>query len=230
MPLTRTFISDSALWSWARKPAPTGGFFVCLSIGSSFTPSSTIADFLASEVSGNGYTRQPLTYTADGVYSTANNRHEMPQLTPQFTAAGGSIVWRTAFVLYGARSESRISIPAANVNITTNVITTTAAHGLVAGERVMFTDGSLFGIPEPLTVNTIYLVLAVPTATTFTLATVAAPTVQIDITTAPGGPYNLHYANGGVRSYVIQPSNETITIGSSGQITYDTINIETAYL
>lgn len=219
------------LWSWARKTAPAAGtFFLGLSTGSTFTSASTISDFLASEVSGNGYARQPLTFAADGAYSTTNNRHEMAQLLPQFTASGGSIIWRTAFVLYNSRVESRVSIPSANVNIAANTFTTTAAHGLVVGEQVMFSDGGILGLPAPLTASTIYVVQSVPTTTSFTVATSAAPSTEIDITTNPGGPYNLHYAKGGVRSYITRPSNETITAGSSGRVLYDAASLETPYV
>lgn len=231
MPLTQTYISDVALWTAARKSAPAAGtLFIGLSTSSTVTPASSIIDFLATEVTGNGYARQPLTYTADGSFNTTTNRHELPQLLPQFTASGGSIVWRTAFALYGARVESRVQIPAANVNITTNVFTTTAAHGLAVGESIMFTDGGSSGLPAPLAVQTIYVVQSVPTTTTFTVATVAAPSTAIDITTAPGGPYNLHYAKGSVQSYVIRPSNETITNGSSGRIVYDFVGLQGTYV
>lgn len=226
MPILRSFQTQSALWEWGRAPVPSvNGFYACLSTGTTFTAASTLLDFLNTEVSGNGYARQPITFPSDGTYNIAQNRHEMPQVLPDVTAVGGSIVFRTIFIMYNARVESKVSFPSSAIDVSTNEITVNG-HGLVNGEAISIQDGSILGMPGGITPNTIYQAFGV-TANTFQLSTNGAS--AIDITSAGSGPYNLIYAKGGVRSYVIRASNETIATGNTGRIPFDTAVLEGVY-
>lgn len=226
MPILRSYQSQVAQWEWGRAvPNPTG-FYVCLSVGSTFTATSTLLDFLTTEVSGNGYARQPITFPSDGAYNPAQNRHEMPQILPQFTAAGGSIVFRTSFIMYNARSDSKKSFVSADINTTSNTITVNA-HGLINGEAIAIQDNGLLGMPGGLLANTLYQAFGVA-ANTFQLSTDG--TSAVDITSAGSGPYSLIYAKGGVRSYAIRPANETITNGLSGSVIIDVATSEGVYV
>jgi hypothetical protein len=229
MTVTRSFLTDLSLWSWARKAAPSSGtFYVGLSTIVSPTEASGIETFVGGEIIGNGYARQPVAFASDGTFNAAAYRHEMPQLQASFTAASGSIIWRTAFVLYGAAAASSVSIT--TVTPATDTITTSAAHSLTVGDPVMIQDTGILGMPGGLTSGILYYVHTVPTTTTFTLRTTAGGSTIVDITSAGSSTYALKYAKGGVRSFVIRPSNETITAGSTGRVNYDPAMLETTYV
>lgn len=55
---------------------------------------SPAADWLAAEVSGNGYAAVTGTVAA-GQYRTANQRYEMPAIVATFQASGGTIAYDT---------------------------------------------------------------------------------------------------------------------------------------
>ena len=66
-------------------------------------------------------------------------------------------------------------------SIAANVVTTTAAHGLVAGSQIFYTGATVNG----LTANTAYAVLTAPSGTTFTLGAVGT-TTTLTLTNATG--------------------------------------------
>jgi hypothetical protein len=210
MPVLTSFQTQAALWSWGRGGPLPSNFFIGLSTGSGFTANSTILDFLNTEVVGNGYARQPIVYTADGTYGQSPARHNMPNISPQITPSGGSIIFRTIFILYNSRAESKVQFPASAVNAATDTIAVNA-HGLANGEAISIQDTGLFGLPGGLAVNTLYTAFNV-TSNTFQIS--SNGTSAIDITSAGSGPYNLIYAKGGVREFTIRPSNETATSGT----------------
>jgi hypothetical protein len=210
MPVLTSFQTQAALWSWGRGGPLPSNFFVGLSTGSAFTTTSTILDFLNSEVVGNGYARQPIVYTADGTYGVSPARHNMPSVSPQITPSGGSISFRTVFILYNARAESKVQFPASAINVATNTITLNA-HGLANGEAISIQDTSLLGLPGGFAANTLYTAFSV---TANTLQFSINGTSAIDITSAGTGPYSLIYAKGGVREFTIRPSIETATSGT----------------
>lgn len=227
MTITRSFKTFAALLEWGRAPAPSPtGFFVGFSTGSTFTDSSSILDFLSTEVVGNGYARQPIAFASDGAYNPAQNRHEMPQATPQITAAGGSITFRTIFILYNARAESRVSFPGSAVDTGANTITV-AGHGLANGEPIGFSDDGILGMIGGLAINTLYQAINV-TANTFQVSSDGL--TPIDLTSAGGGPYNLLYAKGGVRSFQIGAANKTIASGSTERVVFDAAVLEGTYV
>lgn len=228
MTVTRSFLTDLSLWSWARKTAPAAStFYVGLSTSTSPASTSSIEHFVESEVVGNGYTRQAVTFASDGTFNVTALRHEMPQAQASFTAAGGSIVWRTAFVLYGARTTGTPNVAIASVS--GNVITTSVAHGLAANEPVMIHDTGILGMPGGVSAGTLYYAIVL-TATTLSLSTSPTGTPTLTITSPGSGPYVLKYAKGGVRSFILQPSSETITSGSTGRVNYDAAALETTYV
>ncbi|MGL5062546.1 MAG: hypothetical protein ACRC62_21420 [Microcoleus sp.] len=225
MPLTQKYITDDALWRVGRRAAPSQtGFYMCLSTSNTLTAASPVADFLTTEVTGNGYARQPITYSADGTFNTTTSRHELPQVTTSFTATGGSIVWRSSFVIYDGRVESSATLPAANINISTDVITLNA-HGLANGEELII--GNNFSPVGGLISNTIYKACNV---TTNTFQVSSDGTTPIDLTSVGAGNYRLYYAKGSVKSFVTRPSDETIANGSIGRILYDDVSLQGTYV
>lgn len=78
----------------------------------------------------------------------------------------------------------------------TNVFTTNAAHGLVIGAPIRFTDTA----PTSLSVGTTYYVATVPTTTTFTLATDQFTLASTAASTGFSGTANWVYAGSQERS------------------------------
>lgn len=73
----------------------------------------------------------------------------------------------------------------------TNTLTTAAAHSLIVGEPLSFTEGT----PTGLTVNTTYWVRTAPSSTTFTLATDS--TLATQVTGITDGAYTGRYQYAG---------------------------------
>lgn len=65
---------------------------------SGLTAQSTVAQWDAVKLSGNGYADVTGTIAA-GSYSGTNQRYELPQITALFTAAGGNWTYDTLYVV-----------------------------------------------------------------------------------------------------------------------------------
>ena len=88
---------------------------------------------------------------------------------------------------------------------------TTTNHFLVPGDQIVFSAvGGLGGAGVPV-VNQVYQVLATPTQTTFTIATLAAPTVALVVTgTSTGGVVQKLLAPNGVTKIVSAPMTQSL--------------------
>lgn len=80
----------------------------------------------------------------------------------------------------------------------TNVLSTAAAHTLVVGEPLVFTEGA----PTGLTTNTVYWVRTTPTTTSITLAT--DNTLATQVTGIIDGAYTGRYQYGGSQARSVQ--------------------------
>lgn len=76
-----------------------------------------------------------------------------------------------------------------SVNTGTDVVTTTAAHGLSVGDPVFLTTSNT--LPGGLALQTAYWVRTVPSTTTFTLAPTSALAATVDITSAGTGTHTV---------------------------------------
>lgn len=128
-----------------------------------FTSDSPVTDWDSIKIVGNGYT-DFLANILPGAYDNADNRHEMPVIQAEFTADGAGYQYNCIYIVMGTYGAA---VNATNAEITANVatITTDAAHGFIAGDKVLLsgmTDTDYSGF---------HTVVDAPTTTTFTYST-----------------------------------------------------------
>lgn len=104
-----------------------------------------------------------------------------------------------------------VSALATTVALSGNAFTTTTLHGLSVGDNVVFSAvGGLAGAGAP-TADQVYVVQSTPTQTTFTIATVAAPTVALVVTgTSTGAVVQKLIANNGQTKIVSAPLTQSL--------------------
>lgn len=187
--------------------------YVGLMFNNNIVPAATMAECAPAEMVGNGYARQPVTYTLDSVYDTGvDNRAETATVNVNFTAAGGSIgPFTGVFIVVEGNNKAPINIPTATgLNLTTNTFTATA-HGWVNGDLVTVAETSN-SLPAPLTTFTKYQIMGA-TANTFQLTTIGGSTA-IDLTTAGGTTLKISDATG-----ILRALDSTTTTAGSASIT-----------
>ena len=194
--------------SGAAAPSQTA-YHSILTNGITVTDTMTMTDIIAAEVSGNGYTRQPITFSDTRAWDATDSRIESGfSNTWAHAATGGNISWSGVVVI--ADSSAWTRKPVSSVDTANDRLTSTA-HALSNGQRV--TVRSTSTLPGGISANTIYFV-SVFDANQIRLFTDAALTSLVNITSAGGGTIELCNANGRLCSY----SNEgarTIQAGSS---------------
>ena len=160
----------------------------------SFTPSSVTANTVASgggllDISGNNVNADltNVLFNGNGYYfngstTSIDTGYSILNIDPSQSFSIEAIVNFDALTNY---SPSSFTI--SNVNTTTNVITTSANHNLVAGDRISFyvSGGSL---PSPLQdgSNVVPYYIISPTANTFKVSTSSGGS-EVDLTTTGSG-------------------------------------------
>lgn len=145
-----------------------------------------------------------------GSFDIVDNRFENVWNPAVFTAVGGTISYSGYFILRGAANTGNAAI--ASVNITTDEITTTEAHGITNGDEILISADS-GTIPGGLAANTVYFGRAVST-TVFALFTTAADAIansnRINITSTGSGTLRVRNATGYVDGYELIGSTQNI--------------------
>ena len=156
---TRSFISEKALITyWGNTPPDSSRFYVGLADTNTLDRTSAPIDFIKAELNPNyGYFRQPFLYEDTGTYNTSAERHEMPDITVEFTASGGVLQFQTAFLMADGHPTSAWDSTEVTFNATTNRIII-PSHGLNYDDTVMFTRDDNSILPYPLEFNRRYFV------------------------------------------------------------------------
>ncbi len=104
-----------------------------------------------------------------------------------------------------------VSALSTTVALSGNAFTTTTLHGLSVGDNVVFSAvGGLAGAGVP-TADQVYVVQSTPTQTTFTIATIAAPTTALVVTgTSTGAVVQKLIANNGQTKIVSAPMTQSL--------------------
>ncbi|MEH2201173.1 hypothetical protein [Nostoc sp.] len=209
---SNAWISQSAkILFRGATPPDTSKFRLCLANTATLSRSSSLADFLASELlPNNGYARASANFGGDGSYDSTDQRHELPTISASFTASGGALQFQTAFLIANSLAVSSKSFTNANVNATSDRITI-AAHGFVNGDKLVFTADSLATLPGGITSGIIYQVASV-TTNDFQLQPNGDGTT-IDITDTGSGTFRARSANGIIVAYAVESSPITVPDG-----------------
>lgn len=157
-----------------------------------------------SSVSGLAYIK------VSGAFDATDVRFESLFDPATFTATGGTISYQGYFILRNAHPLSNLVI--STVNDTTDVITTSAAHGMTTGDAVMISTDS-GSIPTGLVSTTIYFA-RVLTTTTFTLHPTSADAVSnlnmVNMTSQGSGTLRVRFANGFVDGFEYFSSSQSL--------------------
>lgn len=190
-------------------PDPTK-FRMCLSTSGTVTRSSQKASFICSELSQeNGYQRKSIVYSATSNFYNTELRDRFDPVTAIWTASGGTLQFSSLFLL--ANCAAVANMPCTIVSGAVSA----AAHGLIAGDEVCFNNIS-GAFPPEIQTSTLYKVLA-PTANSFSIATIAAPTVPIAISVS-SGTFRLNNATGAIVEFHIEDNPRTRQDGMSYSI------------
>jgi hypothetical protein len=203
---TNAWISQSAkILFRGGTPPDTSKFRLCLANTATLSRSSSLADFIASELlPNNGYARATASFGDDGSYDTTDQRHELPIISASFTASGGSLQFQTAFLIADSTAVASKSFTNSNVNPTSDRITITS-HGFVNGDKLTFTADSLAALPGGIAAGTVYAVTSV-TTNDFQLT-------GVDITDTGSGTFRARSANGIIVAYAVESSPITVPDG-----------------
>jgi hypothetical protein len=95
-----TSISQAELARLAAAAYEGLPYRICLALNgtNAFTANSSLGDWDGVEASGNGYAREE-GFIEQGEYDQVNARYQMPQITAEFKATGGSITYDTVYVV-----------------------------------------------------------------------------------------------------------------------------------
>jgi hypothetical protein len=171
---------------------------LCISSSGLLTRTMNKAAILVTELPlANGYGRKVVSYMGDSTFYNTESRDRFDPVTIDWTATGGSLQFSSLFLLAN-------SSPIANAECTVSggkVVLT--GHGLITGDEVCFSTISGVFPPEMAT-STLYKVVN-PTIGDFQIATIAAPTTPIVLSSATG-TYRLHYANGTIVEIHVEDS------------------------
>lgn len=180
-----------------------------LTNGLTITDTATMTDIIAAEVAGNGYARQPITFSDTRGWDATDSRVESGfSNTWAHAATGANLSWSGVVVIADSSAWTRKTVSSVD---TANDRLTVTGHGLSNGQRV--TVRSTSTIPGGITANTIYFV-SVFDANQIRLFTDAGLTTLVNITSAGGGTIEICNANGRLCAYSNEGSR-TIQAGSS---------------
>jgi hypothetical protein len=138
----------------------------------------------------SGTSAAALQVLAGNTYLPQVGMRYVPEIYTEFSKAWhtlGNINSKTMMCknTYDLASEPTAAVLVATTttiaSIAANVVTTTAAHGLVVGSQIFYTGATING----LTANTAYVVLTAPSGTTFTLGAIGT-TTTLTLTNATG--------------------------------------------
>lgn len=172
--------------------------YVGLMANTNIVGSATIQDVVATEMTGNGYARQAVTFSADSTYDTgSDNRAETATVNAVFTASGGQIgPFTGVFILMEANAHAPISVPSTDISTSTDAFTYTG-HGFSNGDLVVVSEPTFFGLPSPLSAGTKYQIFGA-TANTFQLSTNGSS--AINLTSSGTGDIKVSDATGLLRA------------------------------
>jgi hypothetical protein len=95
-----TAISQAELARLAAAAYEGLPYRICLALNATndFTANSPLTSWDGVELSGNGYSRVE-GFIEPGAYNETNVRYQMPQITAEFQASGGTLVYDTVYVV-----------------------------------------------------------------------------------------------------------------------------------
>ena len=182
-------------------------FRLCLSTGAGISRSSNKATVICTELPLQfGSDRKSIVYSTASSFYNTEFRDRFDPVTATWTASGGTLQFSSLFLLANANPVANASCAISN----SKIIATN--HGLISGDEVCFSSIS-GAFPTEIQSNTLYKVLN-PTVNDFEIATIAAPSTPITISTA-SGTYRLHYATGQIVEFHIEDSPRTRQSGLS---------------
>lgn len=132
-----------------------------------------------------------------GGFNATNKRYEAAYDEARFAAVTNDLTYQGVFIAYNAAATSSNIIT--SIDTTTDAVTTTTAHNLTTGDRVLITADTGGTQPGGTNAATAYWV-RVTSTTTVTLHTSAANAIantgRVDITTTGSGTLRLRNAVG----------------------------------
>ena len=150
---------------------------------------------------------------------TANNTANSFQVSGTGTTGGTGSAFSITSTGTGTHYMVRKGTVITGVNSTTDIFTTTAAHGLSAGAKVKFRAGS--GLPTGITAGTLFYVIAGNlTATTFQVSATPGG-AAVDMTTTGTAP---NY----VERFLNLVSNDALTVSGTSSSSNNTLATVTA--
>lgn len=225
MPVTNVFINRMNDLSIGRgSPFDPAKIYVGLSSSASAAGTSTMENTVINELSGNGYARQAVSYSADSVYDTgSDDRAEAARVSATFTASGGNIgPFSSVFIIMDGGDRTPQTFAPADINTSTDTITITG-HGFADGDKIIISDGVGFGMPGGISFSAIYQAFNV---TANTLQVSSDGLSAIDITSQGSGSFKVFDANG-----IVRLVETTQTVSSAASVTIPdgqtfTVNID----
>jgi hypothetical protein len=178
------------------------------------TSTSTIYEVLESELLPiDGYTRKLIAFASDGSYSTLLKRHEMGMAQATFSSDINGLSWqfKSAFYIENGTPTPSWSFGPANVDVATNRITINN-HGMVAGQKLIFTADTNATLPVPLNSTTTYFVVN-PTTNDVQIAVSTAPNTAVDITSTGTGTLRARNANGELMGLIPETTDTVLQPG-----------------
>lgn len=170
-------------------PEPTQ-YRVLLCSAGSLGRTSSVVDIISTElIQSNGY--EPKSYAPGaGSWDAGQLRYEMPDISPVYTASGGSLQFNTV-VLWQGRTGAA-NKPVMGANPATERLTVTA-HGGTNGDKVLMT--STVANPDGISDTTLYYLKSID-VDTIELYSDAGLTSLVSFADAGSGDITLRFANG----------------------------------
>ncbi len=191
---------------------------VCLSSQSLAFDSTPETAFSSELLPINGYQRIK-SALADTDPTKIGSSLELPAIRASFTASSGTLTWQSAFVILGGSDISAKSFVTADVNPTADTITL-AAHGLVNGDRLMFSGDAL---PGGISAGVRYYVRAV-SVNSVSLYTDAGLTALVNISSSGSGTMQARYASGTIAAIITE--SPAIALEPNQSYNYEVVLVE----
>lgn len=175
---------------------------VCLT-DVALTFASQIETIFASEllpINGYGRISQDIASNA-GIYNPTTLELSLPQVIATFTASGGPLQWRSAFVLLGGSPTASRNFQPSDVNPALDQITI-AIHEFVNGDVLMFSPDPAGGILPAGISDTVRYYVEVVDANTILLHSIASLTALVDIGNTGSGTMTARHASGRIAAIV----------------------------
>lgn len=191
---------------------------VCLSSQSLAFDSTAETVFSSELLPINGYQRIK-SAIADTDPTLVGSSLELPPIKASFTSSGGALTWQSVFVILGGSDISAKSFVASDVNPAADTITLTA-HGLVNGDRLMFSGDTL---PGGISATVRYYVRAV-SANSVSLYADAGLTALLNISSSGSGVMQARYASGIIAAIIAE--SPTIALDANQSYNYEVTLVE----